>query len=321
MTMRSAGPGSPPYAPTDAPSLSATTPQWFDWAVNTAVDSNYVEHNGCPIHYLRWASEHDESTAAGVLFLHGGGAHANWWRFIAPFFTATAPTIAMDLSGMGDSGHRESYNATIRAGEIHAVLHDAGFFEPGRKPPYIVGHSFGGLTAMRYASLYGAQMGGFVIAEAPVRPPDVEAKAFNARPEGQPPSRSYDSFEEALARFRLLPKQSCENDFIVEWIARHSIRKVEGGWSWKFDPRALGRSRHAEPFRDYLGKVGCRSVVMYGDKSKLLTPDTIDYMIQLLAPHTPVIAVPQGQHHLFLDEPLACVTAVRVVLDMWDRQP
>jgi hypothetical protein len=38
-----------------------------------------------------------------------------------------------------------------------------------------------------------------------------------------------------LTRFRLMPEQLCDNPFIVEFIGRHSLRRVEHGWVWKFD--------------------------------------------------------------------------------------
>jgi len=297
--------------------LEAPAPAWFRWAVERPVESRRVQVDGCSIHYLLWPAAEPSSEVGGVLFLHGGGAHANWWRFIAPYFAARCPVAAMDLSGMGDSAARPVYSATIRAEEIGAVLEAAGLLDSARPPPFLVGHSFGGLTAMRYASLHGDRLGGFVIAESPVRPPDADRAHFAARPDVAPRMRTYDSYEAAVARFRLRPRQSCENAYIVEFIARHSVRQVEGGWGWKFDPRALTRDRHTEPFRDYLRAVTCRTALVVGDKSALVTPDVVAYMSGLLGPATPVVAIPEGQHHLTLDQPLAFVAAVRAIVEGW----
>src|SRR3712207_9584205 len=46
----------------------------------------------------------------GLLFLHGNGAHADWWSFIAPFFADTHRVAALSWSGMGGSDHRERYS-------------------------------------------------------------------------------------------------------------------------------------------------------------------------------------------------------------------
>jgi len=65
------------------------------------------------------------------------------------------------------------------------------------------------------------------------------------------------SFEASLARFRLMPAQTCENEFIVEFIERHSLMRVEGGWTWKFDPRIFIKFSK-EKTSDYLASARCR---------------------------------------------------------------
>ena len=54
----------------------------------------------------------------------------------------------------------------------------------------------------------------------------------------------YPDRETALASYRLVPEQPCENPFIVDHIAQHSVRKVDDGWTWKFDPEVF---RHVRP--------------------------------------------------------------------------
>ena len=54
--------------------------------------------------------------------------------------------------------------------------------------------------------------------------------------------RVYPTLEAGIARFRLAPPQTCENLFIADYIARNSLREVEGadgkpGYSWRFDPQ------------------------------------------------------------------------------------
>jgi len=310
-----------PPGPTATPALEAPVPEWFQAAVTTPVESRRVRAGECAVHYLYWpetsAARGAINAAGGLLFLHGGGSHANWWRFIAPFMTGGRPAAAMDLSGMGDSGHRSVYSADLRAEEIQAVLDDAGFMTPGRAAPILVGHSFGGLTAMRYAALHGERLGGFVIAESPVRAPAAERVHLASRRDARPLRRAYESYGDAWRRFRLRPRQSCRNDYIVEFIARHSVRRVEGGWTWKFDPVALTRDRHREPFRDYLRAVGCRTAFVYGERSALCTPEVLAYTRTLLPAETPFVGIPEGQHHLILDEPLAFVSALRAVLAGW----
>ena len=85
-------------------------PEWFENAVGMAPTSHRVTVEDCPIHYLLWGPETSEKP--GLLFVHGGAAHAQWWSFIAPFFAEDRPVAAIDLSGMGESGRRD--DTTIR---------------------------------------------------------------------------------------------------------------------------------------------------------------------------------------------------------------
>ncbi len=290
------------------------TPSWFDWALAQTVSSHYVTVADCPIHYLLWPGDDTRANQRGLLFVHGGGAHANWWRFIAPFFTRDYRVAALDLSGMGDSGRRPEYNADLRADEMRAVLHDAAL---GQRP-FVIGHSFGGYMTMRFGAVYGDEVGGAVIVDTPIRRPEgdgppstaVRARSFE---------RHYPSFAQGLERFRLLPQQACDNEFLVEFIARHSLKEEAAGWTWKFDINTMNARRWGEPFHEHLQALRCRAALMFGQNSALVSRDTADYMSELMGPQAPVIEIPEAQHHLLLDQPLAFVAALRTLLASWVR--
>jgi len=296
--------------------IRAPAPDWFHWAVAQQGQSKRVSVDGCSIHYLLWQPDEGVTDPGGILFVHGGGAHAHWWSHIAPFFRAGFRVAAIDLSGMGDSGDRpkDAYNATLRAEEIQAVIADAGL---GAKT-FLVGHSFGGLMSMRYASIYSENLGGMVIADSPVYPPGEEDdRRRRANPMGS--VRLYPDFEEAVARFRLRPRQPCDNDFIVEYIARHSVKAADGGWTWKFDTNAMSGRRFAEPFNEHLAAANCRCALIYASDSALVTAEMARYMNGLMGPDAPMVVIPAAQHHLTLDQPLAFVVALRTLLDVWQR--
>ncbi|HEX7743287.1 MAG TPA: alpha/beta hydrolase [Sphingobium sp.] len=268
---------------------------------------------GCPIHYLFWPGGQAKA-GRGLLFVHGGGAHANWWSFIAPYFMRDFRVAAIDLSGMGDSGRRESYSSELRAAEMRAVIADAGL---GARP-FVIGHSFGGFMTMKFAAQFGDELGGAVIVDTPIRSPEQEV-SHPLSPPKWANKKIYESFDAALARFRLMPPQTCDNDFIVEFIARHSLMPVEGGWTWKFDGAAMGTRRFGEPFREYLQAARCRAALIFGEKSALVSRYTASYMSSLMGPEAPIVEVPEAQHHVMLDQPLAFVAALRVLLESWIR--
>src|SRR6266576_2975924 len=71
-------------------------PKWFIRAIQAQFDDRFVSVEGCRIHYLRWG----RPGKPGLLFVHGGFAHAHWWDGIAPAFVSDYTVAAIDLSGM-----------------------------------------------------------------------------------------------------------------------------------------------------------------------------------------------------------------------------
>src|SRR5262249_26960603 len=151
-----------------------------------------------------------------------------WWSFIAPYLMNDYHVAAMDLSGMGDSdwrrpqGEESGYSMALFAQEARAVMEDAGMFA-AVKPPVIVAHSFGGFVSMQAGADFGAQLCGIVIIDSPINPPARDGGSGKSRPAAPVirPQNVYPSLAGALARFRLMPPQICENLFLLDWVARH----------------------------------------------------------------------------------------------------
>jgi pimeloyl-ACP methyl ester carboxylesterase len=285
-------------------------PVWFEEVLKNQGKSRRVAVGGHSIHYLQWG----ERRRPGLLLVHGNGAHARWWSFIAPYLASEYNVAAIDLGGMGDSDHFESYSMEAFAAQQIAVCEDAGMFE-AEEPPIIVGHSFGGFVTILTGATYGERLSGVVIVDSPVNPPG----APDRRPSRQArPHRMYPTLEAALARFRLMPPQLCDNHYLIDYVGRHSLREVEGGWTWKFDPHIWRRFSIGEtPQR--LAEIKCRIGIMRGEKSMLFPHEVGRYMYGLLGHAVPVIEIPEAQHHVMLDQPLAFTTAIRALLTDWNH--
>jgi pimeloyl-ACP methyl ester carboxylesterase len=209
-----------------------SAPEWFTEAIAVTPREGHVVVAGCKIRYLVWG----DLRLPGIVLIHGGAAHAHWWSFLAPLLTNRYSVAALDLSGHGESGHRESYPRRIWADEVSAVIDAVGF----SGPPFVVGHSMGGLVGIVTASVYGDKLAGAVIVDAPVRKPDPESESARRGQEFQNP-KTYPDRTTAKSRFRLVPGQPCDNDFILDYIAEHSLKDVAEGVTWKFDPRVFMR--------------------------------------------------------------------------------
>ncbi len=280
-------------------------PRWFEDALSSPVDCGDVLVAGVRISYRGWGDRGQR----GLLLVHGGAAHARWWDHIAPFLATGRRVVAIDLSGHGDSGRRPCYSLDLWADELMAVVADAGI----AKPPIIIGHSMGGFVTLRTASRFGDEIAGAITIDSPMRTitPEEEAaaqhKAFG-------PLRVYRDREEILKRFRPIPDQYTL-PYVRTYIAETSIREVDGGWSWKFDPQIFGRASLPPAL---LTKLGCQ-VALFRAEHGLVSEDMGDRMSDGLGLVAPVIEIPDSGHAIMLDQPLALVTAIRTLLAEWEH--
>ena len=282
-------------------------PAWFERALARRPETGRVDSDGCEINYLAWG----RIGAPGLVFIHGGAAHANWWSFLVPLLADHYRVVAMDLSGHGDSGRRADYTLANWAGEVMAVAGHARMAER----PVVVGHSMGGFVSIGTAALHGEGLLGIVILDSPVSAPDPELEAAR---QGNifGPLRVYPTVEAALARFRTVPEQEHYLPYVMDHVGRTSLRPVEGGWSWKYDPNIFVPAR-SEP-RQLLAEVSCR-VALFRSEHGLVTPEIGEYMYDLLGRVAPVVEIPEAGHHLMLDQPLLLLTALRTLLADWEH--
>ena len=278
-------------------------PAWFTQAIETPATSHFVDVDGTPIHYLAWNA--DEREKPGLLLAHGFRAHARWWSFIAPFLTERFRVVALDFCGMGDSGTsaREQHET---ARDILGVIEHAGF---GKAT--LVGHSFGGGCVIRACAAYPEHVQRAVIIDSYPTVPEIKQKALPTWVSR--PKNVYPTLEAALARFRLVPEQNCAEDYVIDYIGRHSLKEVPGGWTWKFDagfrPQPAGWLGH-----EVLAHIALRLTIMRGDLSVGLTREHAIAMMKYVRNGQGPIGIPGAHHHVMLDQPLALVAALRAAL-------
>lgn len=282
-------------------------PSWFTKAISAPAESRFADIDGTSVHYLAWNLA--DTDKPGLLFAHGFRAHARWWSFIAPFFSSRFRVVALDFSGMGDSGARAQYEPLSFSRDIVGVLDHAGF---GRAT--LVGHSFGGSRVARTCAEFPERVERAVVIDSYARLPDVEHRL---PPPLEPrPKKLYPTFEAARARFRLVPEHNAAAAYILDYIAEHSLRRTEGGWMWKFDENFLPRSVNEDPgtIVEMLASIRCPVTYMYGDLS-VVVPRALahGFVKRLRYGHGP-IAIPQSHHHVMLDQPLALVAALKAAL-------
>ena len=283
---------------------AAVPPEWFTQALSAPVTERVTVLDGVPVAYRMWGSSQN---GRGIVLVHGGAAHSRWWDHIGPLLAADRRVLAIDLSGHGDSGRRESYSFDGWAREILAVAADAGL-----DAPTVIGHSMGGVVTLRLAALFGSRIEGAVVIDSPVRNPAPEQHTAQDRRVFRE-LRVYPSREAAIARFRPVPDQPVLG-YIADHVAATSVRQADGGWTWKWDPRVFV----LEPPRAPLTRLACR-VALFRAEHGIMSAEMSEIMYDRLGRVAPLIEIPAAGHHIMLDQPIALAAALRTLLSDWDH--
>jgi pimeloyl-ACP methyl ester carboxylesterase len=314
----------PPREPSSVAESELVRPEWFDAALADKPERRLVPTQRGRIEMLTWG----EVGKPGLLLVHGNGAHADWWSFIAPYFSSRYRVVAMSLPGMGESDWREQYPEDDFLLDAQDVATMGGMYEAPAKPVYI-GHSFGGRLVLRAATRSPGQLSGAVLIDTMGDKSDEQIqRARSEMIERQRSSgtskhhRIHHDLAAAISRFKLMPPQPVHNLFILDHIARTSLREVAGsderddGWIWKFDPENLVKHRRwtltpgeeIDPILPFAHIVGEESSVFLRDENgnpKRIAPQEIQAVI------------PGAAHHILIDQPLALVGSIRTILSAW----
>lgn len=289
---------------------------WFQVALDVPHSNHFVAVEGVNIGYTVWG----DTNNPGIVLIHGSNAHREWWRFVAPFLSRRFRVAALDMSGNGDSGWRKAkeYSAEILAKEVWAVCQAA---ELGPKPT-IVGHSFGGFVALDTACRYDNQITGAILLDYTVSPPEnYNEWGLRAKREGKKArsTRVYPKLEEAINRFRFLPEQPPIDSQVMNYIAHKALRKVEGGWTWKFDPAFFDYLEMGPKQLDRYVNVQSPVAVLLGEYSADDGARSGSYMQEVSNGRTPIHILPNVHHHFMFEEPIAVFISIQTTIDNWLR--
>lgn len=312
--------------------LVDSQPRWFKKAIAHDAQDCFVPFREARLHYRRWAGPSENAPI--VALLHGDGAHARWFDFIAPLLSADYQIIALDLPGMGDSDWFDAYSREMMAEAIITMTDHAHAATPQAPKAALVAHSFGGLIGVTAAHNFPSHLSALMVCDHHVRPSYAHEEWYADRLVAKP-TRVYPSREAAEARFRLAPQQPCENQFILDYIAAHSVREIakgdnpgrgpsdEAGWTWKFDPSiyvgfVIGNDVHA-----MYAAIEIPLAAMFGalshDFDTLSRREMIAHM-RGLRPDIPHFDILGARHHIMLDQPLAFAASILMQMETWRAQ-
>jgi len=291
--------------------MKEAQPEWFKEALSISKEEKSIIVEEKSIHYQHWG----DGNKPGMVLVHGSGSHSHWWDFIAPLLLDDFQVSALDLSGMGDSERREDYSAELFGKEILKVAEDSGFFK-GNKEPIICGHSMGGFMSATAGYISDKPLKGVIMVDSPIRPPTYD---YSSHVRSGPIRRikTYPSEESILERFRLTPEQECENQFLVDYIAKLSIKEVKNGFQWKFDDTIFDKLGVSHMGRNIAFDLKCNLGIIYGTESLMMSDEILDFIKENVPQNTPIIPVDRAAHHVPLDQPQELVKSIKLIAKDW----
>lgn len=288
------------HCPATPSQASRDSPQWHRLAMACEPPPQWVFVEGAKIEFRTWGAEE----SPGLLLLHGGRAHGQWWSHLAPALAKHWRVAALSFSGMGQSDWRDAYSTGQYAREAARVAEAACLF--GQGAPTLVAHSFGAAAAA-HALAEGWPGVGVII--------DSAANWHSGAPlrsTSRASHRVFSSEAEALDAFVLAPAQSCENGFLLDAVARRGLRQVEGGYTWSFDPRLLTRIELGET-RELLRSSRGPLAFINGENSEIMSREVVAELKEQF-PAAAMVEIPESGHHVLFDQPMALVVAIRCLL-------
>ena len=278
---------------------------WFNESILIKPIAKQIEVHKKSINYLVWGDQ----GKPGLFFIHGYSSHAHWWDFVAPAFIDNYCVVAIDLSGCGDSDHRDEYSLEIFADEIKSVCDDMGWAHAD-----FIAHSMGGSISLNATSIYPKLFKSLTLLDSIVVLPPEKVRGFSSGNSMIRADFIYDDKDSAIESFRLIPPQPCNNEYLLKHIAVNSFKQRDDGWVLKSDGKIM-KTYQSKDLTDILMSNQCPIYIVYGLMSQIFTQDILDYTLYVgNIPDERVIGIPGTMHHLFVDDPISTIEAIKKLI-------
>jgi len=250
-----------------------------------------------PVHLRDWGAP-----GAPVLLTHGMAAHTRWWDPVVPHWRGVLRAAALDFRGHGDSAWIADggYSSEAWVEDIERARRELGW-----ERFVLCGHSMGARVALGYAALHPERLRGVAAVDFLPEIPQGRASRF-ARARGRP-QPIYGDPDRMAERFRLEPDGTSLDPASLRALGRESVKPAEGGWTWKFDWRAL--NMRLDPIWGQLAAVRVPALVVRGELSTVMSRGDLARVAAGI-PGARALEIPRAHHHVPLDEPAALAAAL-----------
>jgi pimeloyl-ACP methyl ester carboxylesterase len=264
-----------------------------------------VRAGGAEIAVSLWNSR-DNATGPDVILIHGGAAQRQWWDHLAPFLRGARRVVALDLSGHGDSQHREVYGLDVWSDEVIAVAQT--FCGPA---PLLIGHSMGGIVSVNTVQVRPDMFGAVLALDSPLR---RSAAGLVSRRQkiASRPVRSFDSRTEALRGYKTFPPVTDAPPEVMTHIAQAAFRPVGERWSLKFDPRIYLRPQICDNFL----RPAQIPTWWVQAANGMLVESMAERIRRSLGAAGTLVRIPDASHHLILEQPHAAMQVMNMFIQL-----
>jgi pimeloyl-ACP methyl ester carboxylesterase len=249
-----------------------------------------------------------------VVLLHGGSAHARWWDFVVPHLGPELHALALDLRGHGDSEWATdgAYRLTDYANDVAKMIEELSLDRPA-----LVGHSLGSFVALRYAVDHPRDLSALVMIDG--RASFDSSGSRYMRLLGMLSPARYTALDQAVARFRLLPKETIATPDVFRHVARMSFRESAGRWTTKFDRASLAGH---EPFdlENRLAELEFPVLFVRGELSPVVSAATLERLAAACR-EAQVAEIAGCHHHVPIDRPDLLGREIRSFLQRFSGRP
>lgn len=216
-----------------------------------------------------------------ILILHGWGSCAKKWSKVKGILTSQGlRVIVPDLPGFGENPTpKEPWS-------VDDYVEWVKNFSQGFAPFFLLGHSFGGRLAVKFAAKYPEKILGLILSGAPATKEKAAVK---------------NSILRALSKFSFIPfYQFFRKIFYKYLLKKTDYIQLQGVMKETF------KKIVSEDLSSYLPQIKAKTLILWGDKDDYV-PVKLAYLIKELTPNSDLIIFPVVKHspHLEIPEKLS----------------
>jgi pimeloyl-ACP methyl ester carboxylesterase len=229
------------------------------------------------IHYYQGGPADGET----VLMIHGFGANKDNWVRFAKFFTKRYNVIALDLPGFGDSSKPDaSYDVGTQAERVAAFVKTLGLTKV-----HVVGNSMGGHIAALYAARHPEAVRSLALFDNAGVTSPKKSELYEMLERGEPNplvARDAEGFAKLVSFVFVEPPKVPAN------VRRYMAEQASARSAQNDKVFSHLRERYI-PLEPELPKIQAPTLLLWGDKDRVLDVSSIEVMKPLLKNPTVVI--------------------------------